>query len=67
MSHVSNRKSTSYSGSSKKTQMAHTYTPERAALKKAYRGSKRWVTKVDKMDDQQVFAVYNRLKAQDKV
>lgn len=47
--------------------MAHTNTPERAALMKAYRGSKRWVTKVLKMDDAQVFAVFSRLKAQNKV
>lgn len=47
--------------------MAHTYTPEREALKQAYPRSRRWATKVDKMDDRQVYAVYTRLKAQNKV
>jgi len=47
--------------------MAHTYTPERDALKKAYPKSRRWATKVDKMDDKMVYAIYQRLKEQNKV
>lgn len=46
--------------------MAHTHFPERNAVRKAYRG-KRWAAKVDKMDDQQVYAIYIRLKKQNKV
>lgn len=46
--------------------MAHTHTPERDAVKKAY-PSRRWATRVDKMDDQTVYAIFTRLKAQNKI
>lgn len=46
--------------------MAGTHTKEREAVKQAY-PSRKWSTKVDKMDDGQVFALYMRLKAQKKI
>lgn len=46
--------------------MAHTQFPEREAVRKAY-PTQKWAAKVDKMDDQQVFAIYIRLKKQNKV
>ena len=46
--------------------MAKTVSKEREAVKAAY-PSKRWATKVDAMEDDQVAAVYLRLKAQGKV
>jgi hypothetical protein len=39
---------------------------KREALKGAYSGEK-WIVKVDKMSDEQIIAVYNRLKSQGKV
>lgn len=39
---------------------------EREAIKKAFK-SKRWEDKVDNMSDSQVFAIYKRLKLQQKV
>lgn len=39
---------------------------EREALKKAY-PSKKWADKVNKMSEQQVAAVYLRLKSQGKI
>lgn len=46
--------------------MAGTESKEREAVKAAY-PSRKWATKVSKMDDQQVIAVYLRLKSQGKV
>lgn len=40
---------------------------KREALKAAYSTSRRWATKVNKMSDSQVIAVYLRLKSQGKV
>lgn len=42
-------------------------SPERQAVKAAYKKSRRWITKVNKMDDDQVIAVYLRLKAQNLI
>lgn len=39
---------------------------KREALKGAYSGE-RWIKKVEKMSDDQVTAIYSRLKAQGKV
>lgn len=46
--------------------MAGTESKEREAVKAAY-PSQKWITKVSKMSDAQVIAVYMRLKAQGKV
>jgi hypothetical protein len=40
---------------------------EREALKKAYPNSKSWAEKVDKMQPNQVTAVYIRLRSQQKL
>jgi hypothetical protein len=40
---------------------------ERAAVKKIGQFPKQWSEKVDKMSDQQVLAIYLRLKAQRKL
>lgn len=42
------------------------YEKEREALKKVYR-SRKWWNKVNKMSDEQVAAIYLRLKKQEKV
>lgn len=34
----------------------------RAALKKLYKGASKWVNRVDAMHDEQVIAVYYRMK-----
>ena len=52
--------------------MASTESREREAVKNAYKDldgkpAKKWVAKVAKMDDQQIIAVYMRLKKQDKI
>lgn len=52
--------------------MAGRNSKEREAVKGAYRGldgkpSAKWLEKVQKMDDQQVTAVYLRLKSQNKI
>lgn len=39
---------------------------KRAAIREAY-DSKSWHEKVDKMDERQVFAVYNNLQAQNRL
>jgi hypothetical protein len=46
--------------------MAGIVNQTREAVKAAY-PSKKWSVKVDKMDDDQVAAIYLRLKAQGKV
>lgn len=46
--------------------MSKTKLPEREAIKKAY-PSLAWDHKVDKMSDQQVMAVYFRLKSNNKL
>lgn len=46
--------------------MAGTESAERQAVAKAYSGP-RWAAKVKKMSDQQVFAIYQSLKAQKKI
>lgn len=46
--------------------MAQTNSPEREAVKGAYRGPG-WAAKVNRMDDAQVIAVYLRLKSQNKI
>jgi hypothetical protein len=40
---------------------------ERELVKRAYPQSKTWHTKVDKMPDSQVIAIYFRLKRQGKI
>lgn len=46
---------------------APTIVKQREALKSAYPKSKKWATKVDKWPDNQVAAVYIRLKNQNKL
>lgn len=46
--------------------MAGTNSPERDAVIRAY-SSPKWEAKVNKMNDDQVFAIYARLKAQGKI
>lgn len=40
---------------------------EREEIKKAYPKSKNWHARVDKMSEQQVIAIYIRMKAQGKL
>jgi len=40
---------------------------ERARLKNAYSGSKKWADKVDKMSDAQVIAVLRKFQATNKL
>lgn len=46
--------------------MGGTESKEREALRKAY-PSKKWTLKVNKMSDNQVIAIYKRLKLQGKI
>lgn len=47
--------------------MANNTYVERQALKRAYPKSKLWHDKVDRMTDEQVTAIYIRLRAQRKL
>lgn len=40
---------------------------KRQLVKDAYNGSPKWAAKVDKMTDEQVIAVYFRLKQQNQI
>lgn len=46
--------------------MAKTNTKEREAVKSAYPGPK-WAKRVDNMEDDQIVAVYMRLRIQGKI
>jgi hypothetical protein len=48
-------------------QSSGTESKEREAVKAAYPHSTKWATKVSRMSDQQVTAVYLRFKSQGKV
>lgn len=47
--------------------MSLSIAQQRTALISAYPGSKKWQSKVDKMPEDQVVAVYLRLKGQGKI